>query len=101
MELLYCSLYFQGGVESTTVYFIQCTTDFCEADDFKVKIEDHTYNANNFIKAVAVLIAGIYAFNLQYSAGLKCTWVFIQKFLLEIDDDIKTPKKLIRLLSKV
>ena len=102
MGNFYSVLYFQGGMKSPSlVYYIECTTDFCDADDFLIKIERHTYHTNNFVKAVSVLIAGIYVFNLQYSAGLKCTWIFVQKFLLEIDDEIKTPKKLIRLLSQL
>ena len=63
--------------------------------------EDFEYNTQNLIKAIATLGAALYEFNMVYPKDLECTWQFLQKFLLCINEGTKTPEKVVRLIAKM
>ena len=55
----------------------------------------------DFVKAVTILIAAHYVFNLAYSKKLRSTYCFIQKYLLQIQDNSNCPTKVLNLMSKL
>ena len=81
--------------------YISYNGKLSETKEFHIRIEDFIYQSTSFIQALSVLVAAIYSFNIQYTKEIFGTWVFIQKYLLGIDDGIKTPKRLARLLSSL
>ena len=56
---------------------------------------------HDFVKAVTILIAAHYVFNVAYSKKLHSTYCFIQKYLLEIHDNSNCPTKVLNLMSKL
>lgn len=45
----------------------------------------------DFVKAVTILIAAHYVFNVAYSKKFRSTYCFIQKYLLQIQDNSNCP----------
>ncbi|XP_072016020.1 uncharacterized protein [Amphiura filiformis] len=73
-----------------------------EVTEFKVVAEGQVVCCvPDFIGAVKRLMAVHYVFNLQYDKKVTSTLTFIQKVLLNMQDDNKNPKKVVSLLYKV
>ena len=55
----------------------------------------------DFVKAVTILIAAHYVYNLAYSKKLHSTYCFIQKYILEAQGNSNCPTKVLNLMSKL
>ena len=64
------------------------------------KIEVVVSTAKNFVKAFALLIAVHYVYNLEYSNDMNCTFLAIQKLILDVADGIKVPCKVLNFICK-
>ena len=69
---------------------------------FKIYIEKVLIaEVQDFVKAVTILIAAQYVFNVAYSKKLQSTYCFIQNYLLEIQNNSNCPTKVLNLMSKL
>ena len=76
--------------------------DFVNAKEFEVVIEDKIIsNAGDFITAFAILMAAHYVFNVNYAKEIQHTMIFVQKILLNMTDNFKTPPKVLSLMTKL
>ena len=50
---------------------------------------------------MAIILAVHYAFNVAYASKAFGAMHFMQKYLLEVDDEIKSPSKVLTVFSKV
>ena len=55
----------------------------------------------DFVKAVTILIAAHYVYNLAYSKKLHSTYCFIQKYILEAQGNSNCPTKVLNLNVKI
>ena len=92
---------FQSEHQEEKALYVAYKGSFEDATKFVASVEDFEYKAQNLIKAVATLGAALYVFNMVYPKDLECTWQFLQKFLVGINDGTKTPKKVVRLIAKM
>ena len=53
------------------------------------------------VQDFTILIAAHYVFNVAYSKKLHSTYCFVQKYLLEIQDNSNRPAKVLNLMSKL
>ena len=78
------------------------TTYDCIANEecaFYIKIKDNTTcRCNNFVRAFQVIIALTYVFNVIYSKKIEATMAFIQQMWPEINNNQKTPSKVLSLI---
>ena len=69
---------------------------------FKIYIEKVLIaEVQDFVKAVRILIAAHYVFNVAFSKKLHITYCFTQKYLMEIQDNRNCPTKVLNLMSKL
>ena len=69
---------------------------------FKIYIEKFSIaEVQDFVKAVTILIAAHYVFNVTYSKKLHSTHCFIQKYLLEMRGNSNCLIKVLNLMSKL
>jgi len=55
-------------------------------------------HTDNLSQAVCLLMAAHYVFNLEYNKKVVNTLSFLQKVILNVSDDTKTPSKVVRLV---
>ena len=58
-------------------------------------------STKDFIKAFDVLMASFYVFNLEYTKKVEGSFIFTQKFFLNISEKQKTPQKVLKLISSL
>ena len=69
---------------------------------FKVYVESILIaEVKDFVQAVSILMSVHYIFNVNYSEKLHGTYMFIQKFILDINDNTNCPTKVLNLKSKL
>ena len=69
---------------------------------FKIYVEKVLIaEVQDFVKAVTILIAAHYLFNVAYLKKLHSTYCFIQKYLLKIQDNSNCPGKVLIVMSKL
>ena len=54
-----------------------------------------------FFEAVVLWISSFYIFNLAYPSRLQKTLAFVQKIILNILDELQTPRAIITLINKL
>ena len=70
--------------------------------EFELKIETFTLaHGKDFIRMFALLLASFYIFNVEYPKKLEATMVFLQKYMLRIGDETKTPHKVLQYFAKI
>ena len=69
--------------------------------DLNLNVKVLIAEVKDFVKAVTILIAAHYVFNVAYSKKLHSTYCFVQKYLLEIQDNSNRPAKVLNLMSKL
>ena len=75
---------------------------FEESTEYELKVETFTLaRGQNFIEMFGLMLASFYIFNVEYPKKLEGSLMFLQKFLLGIGDETKTPQKVLQLISKV
>ena len=75
---------------------------FEESTEYELKVETFTLaHGQNFIEIFGLMLASFYIFNVEYPKKLEGSLMFLQKFLLGIGDETKTPQKVLQLISKV
>ena len=75
---------------------------FEESTEYELKVETFTLACGkNFIEMFGLMLVSFYVFNVEYPKKLEGSPMFLQKFLLGIGDETKTPQKVLRLISKV
>ena len=68
--------------------------------NFSLVCEDLVIAQVSSVKAGVILLIKIcYCFNLEYPVGLKNTLLYIQKYILNINDNCKTPQSLLKFLK--
>ena len=69
---------------------------------FDIKIEDTTTcRCNHFVRAFLLIIALPYVFNVTHSKKIEATMAFIQRMWPEINDNQKTPPKILSLICRI
>ena len=77
-------------------------TSHKENTEYELKVETFTLaRGQNFIEMFGLMLASFYIFNVEYPKKLEGSLMFLQKFLLGIGDETKTPQKVLQLMSKV
>ena len=75
---------------------------FEESSEYELKVATFTLTrGQNFIEMFSLMLASFYIFNVEYPKKLEGSLMFLQKFLLGMGDEIKTPQKVLQLMSKV
>ena len=73
-----------------------------DATTIEVKMESYTLStAKNFIHARATTLAAHYVFNAACTSKTFGAMYFMQNYVLGIDDEIKSPSKVLTLFSKL
>ena len=73
-----------------------------DATSIEMKVESYTLSASkDFVRAIATILAAHYVFNVAYASKSFGAMYFMQKYLLEIDDDTKCPSKVLTLFSEL
>ena len=58
-------------------------------------------STKDFITAFGVLMASFYVFNLECTKKVEASFIFAQKFFLNINEKQKTPQKVLKLISSL
>lgn len=74
---------------------LESTTFLLKADGEEIASTD------NFIKAVALWIAAFYVFNLDYPTCVSKSLAFIQRIILNINDNMPVSRAIITLTNKL
>ena len=75
---------------------------FEESTEYELKVETFTLaRGQNFIEIFRLMLASFYIFIVEYPKKLEGSLMFLQKFILGIGDETKTPQKVLQLISKV
>ncbi|PIK41884.1 hypothetical protein BSL78_21258 [Apostichopus japonicus] len=81
---------------------ITYTGDPLDPSNITIIAENEKYStAASFPRAVLILLATYYVFNIQYNGKVKGTLTFLQKVLLQCKDKGKLPQKIISLIAKL
>ena len=69
---------------------------------FTVTVESQTVCCvDGLVRSVAVMMSLFFIFDLAYPKNRKNTLLFIQKWLLDLEDKTKTPPKVVTLMKKI
>ena len=75
---------------------------FEESTEYELKVETFTLaRGQNFIEIFRLMLASFYIFIVEYPKKLEGSLMFLQKFILGIGNETKTPQKVLQLISKV
>ena len=73
-----------------------------QAASYSIIIEDaHVATCQDFLHAFGVVFAVHYVFNLSYNEKIKSTMLFVQKLILDLEDNFRPPTTVLNLMSKV
>ena len=96
-------LLFCFSVQTTIPVHIWCNdTNILKTSQFKLFVDgEEVARTETFFGAVAVYLEAFYVFNLAYPASLQQSLTFVQKVILNIQDEFHPTKPIITLTNKL
>ena len=93
---------FSAVQEDGAPYIKGDNADLSECNTFTISVDGvEVTNCSTLLPAVAVYLASFYVFNLAYPSTLKKTLTFIQKVILNIQDNVKIERSVVTRLERL